>query len=58
MEQISVGKHILAGFIIGVVIGIILGYFRSDLIFWILMGVFLGSLGGFAVATIRQIRRS
>lgn len=58
MEQISVGKHILAGFLIGVVIGIVLGYFRSDLIFWILMGVFLGSLGGFAVATIRQIRRS
>jgi uncharacterized membrane protein (UPF0136 family) len=58
MEQISVGKHILAGFLIGVVIGLVLGYFRSDLIFWILMGVFLGSLGGFAVATIRQIRRS
>lgn len=58
MEQISVGRHILMGLFIGLVIGVTLGYFRSDLIFWILMGVFLGSLGGFAVATIRQIRRS
>ena len=58
MEQISVGRHILVGFIVGTIIGVLLGYFREDLIFWILMGIFLGSLAGFAIATIRQMRGS
>lgn len=57
MGQISTGRHILVGFILGTAIGIGLGFFREDLIFWILMGIFLGSLAGFAVATLRKLRR-
>lgn len=56
MGQISTGRHILVGFILGAAFGVGFGLYRQDLIFWILMGVFLGSLAGFGVATLRQWR--